>query len=109
MSKSNSTNSDFNIDRRGFMKASVASTAAVAAGFGAAHGAGKSAFAAPLTSDSHPTFHRTVQVDGLDIFYREAGPEGAPTILLLHGFPTSSHIFRNLIPALSAAARLMNA
>jgi pimeloyl-ACP methyl ester carboxylesterase len=39
--------------------------------------------------------------DGNKIFYREAGPETAPTILLLHGFPTSSHMFRNLIPALA--------
>jgi pimeloyl-ACP methyl ester carboxylesterase len=46
------------------------------------------------------TYHRE-QVDGHEIFYREAGPKGAPTILLLHGFPTSSHMFRNLIPALS--------
>ena len=45
--------------------------------------------------------YRTVQVDGLDIFYREAGPQDAPTLLLLHGFPTSSHMFRNLIPALA--------
>lgn len=45
--------------------------------------------------------HRTVKIDGLDIFYREAGPKDAPTILLLHGFPTSSHMFRNLIPALA--------
>ena len=48
-----------------------------------------------------PTLHKTINVEGLDIFYREAGPEGAPTILLLHGFPTSSHMFRNLIPALA--------
>ncbi len=48
-----------------------------------------------------PTLHKTVQIDGLDIFYREAGPKDAPTVLLLHGFPTSSHMFRNLIPALS--------
>ena len=47
------------------------------------------------------TLHKTIQIDGLDIFYREAGPKDAPTILLLHGFPTSSHMFRNLIPALS--------
>jgi pimeloyl-ACP methyl ester carboxylesterase len=40
-------------------------------------------------------------VDGHKVFYREAGPKTAPTILLLHGFPTSSHMFRNLIPALS--------
>jgi len=46
-------------------------------------------------------FCRTVMVDGLDIFYREAGPTDAPTILLLHGFPTSSHMFRSLIPALA--------
>jgi pimeloyl-ACP methyl ester carboxylesterase len=46
-------------------------------------------------------FHRTVKVDGLDIFYREAGPKDADTILLLHGFPTSSHMFRNLMQELS--------
>src|SRR5690242_16175270 len=40
-------------------------------------------------------------VDGHKIFYREAGPKNARTILLLHGFPTSSHMFRNLIPALA--------
>ena len=40
-------------------------------------------------------------VDGIKIFYREAGSKTAPTILLLHGFPTSSHMFRNLIPALA--------
>jgi pimeloyl-ACP methyl ester carboxylesterase len=40
-------------------------------------------------------------VDGLKIFYREAGPKDAPTLVLLHGFPSSSHMFRNLIPALS--------
>ena len=45
--------------------------------------------------------HKTVKVGGLDIFYREAGPKDAPTILLLHGFPTSSQMFRNLIPALA--------
>ncbi len=45
--------------------------------------------------------HRTVEIDGLEIFYREAGPRSAPTVLLLHGFPTSSHMFRNLIPALA--------
>src|SRR5215472_4209586 len=43
------------------------------------------------------SFH-TVNVDGNKIFYREAGPKTAPNILLLHGFPTSSHMFRNLIP-----------
>ncbi|NEO10760.1 MULTISPECIES: alpha/beta hydrolase [unclassified Moorena] len=47
------------------------------------------------------TMHKTIEIDGLDIFYREAGSKNAPTILLLHGFPTSSHMFRNLIPALA--------
>jgi len=50
---------------------------------------------------AYPTLHKTIKIEGQDIFYREAGPEGAPTILLLHGFPTSSHMFRNLIPALA--------
>jgi pimeloyl-ACP methyl ester carboxylesterase len=45
--------------------------------------------------------YRTVNIEGLDIFYREAGPKDAPVLLLLHGFPTSSHMFRNLIPALA--------
>lgn len=45
--------------------------------------------------------YKTVSIDGIDVFYREAGNPKHPTILLLHGFPTSSHMFRNLIPALS--------
>ncbi|GAA0952262.1 alpha/beta hydrolase [Kribbella koreensis] len=44
--------------------------------------------------------HRTVEVDGHEIFYREAGPADAPVLLLLHGFPASSHMFRDLIPLL---------
>ncbi|WP_417385824.1 alpha/beta fold hydrolase [Gimesia sp.] len=52
-------------------------------------------------TDSSQVKYQTVQIEGLDIFYREAGPADAPTLLLLHGFPTSSHMFRNLIPALS--------
>jgi pimeloyl-ACP methyl ester carboxylesterase len=48
------------------------------------------------------TKNQTISIDGQTIFYREAGnKENAPTILLLHGFPTSSHMFRNLIPALA--------
>ena len=49
----------------------------------------------------NPTMHKTIEIDGLDIFYRQAGKPNAPTILLLHGFPTSSHMFRNLIPVLA--------
>lgn len=52
-------------------------------------------------ADSMKVHYRTIKVGDLDIFYREAGPKDAPTILLLHGFPTSSQMFRNLIPALA--------
>ncbi len=45
--------------------------------------------------------YKTVEVEGLDIFYREAGNPENPTLLLLHGFPTSSHMFRELMPALA--------
>lgn len=47
------------------------------------------------------TAYRNVQVDGVNVFYREAGTPGAPVLLLLHGFPTSSHMFRDLIPLLA--------
>lgn len=48
-----------------------------------------------------PIHHHTTEISGVDVFYREAGPTDAPTVLLLHGFPTSSHMFRNLIPQLA--------
>ena len=48
-----------------------------------------------------PLTYRTVSVDGLKVFYRDAGDPKAPAVLLLHGFPTSSHMFRDLIPALA--------
>jgi pimeloyl-ACP methyl ester carboxylesterase len=51
--------------------------------------------------------YRTVNVDGLDVFYREAGRADAPSLLLLHGFPTSSHMFRDLIPLLSERFHLV--
>lgn len=57
--------------------------------------------AAAQTPPAEVVLHKTIEVDGLDIFYREAGPRDAPTILLLHGFPTSSQMFRNLMPALA--------
>ncbi len=45
--------------------------------------------------------NKTASVDGVEVFYREAGPRDAPAVLLLHGFPTSSHMYRNLIPLLA--------
>lgn len=53
------------------------------------------------------TRYLKVSVDGLNIFYREAGPVDAPVLLLLHGFPTAGHMFRNLIPMLSDRFRLI--
>ena len=62
----------------------------------------------PVTSvAAAQTLHRTIDVEGLQIFYREAGPQDAPTILLLHGYPTSSHMFRNLIRDLSEKYHLL--
>lgn len=58
-------------------------------------------------SDLPVVTYQSVRVDGLDIFYREAGPKEAPAILLLHGFPTSSQMFRNLIPALADRYRVV--
>jgi len=51
--------------------------------------------------------YKTARIDELDIFYREAGPPNAPGLLLLHGFPTSSNMFRNLIPRLGGAFRVV--
>ena len=65
------------------------------------------AFFPSLTATANETraatqvFHRNAEIDGLNIFYREAGPVDAPAVLLLHGFPTSSHMFRELIPRLA--------
>jgi len=54
-----------------------------------------------------PTTYRSIDVDGLNVFYREAGGGDAPVVLLLHGFPTSSHMFRGLIPALADRYRVI--
>jgi pimeloyl-ACP methyl ester carboxylesterase len=51
--------------------------------------------------------YRKVDVDGINIFYREAGPKEAATILLLHGLPTAGHMFRDLIPQLADRFRLV--
>jgi pimeloyl-ACP methyl ester carboxylesterase len=51
--------------------------------------------------------HRFIVIDGVRVFYREAGPRDAPAIVLLHGFPSSSHMYRNLIPALQHRYRVI--
>ncbi|CAN7528698.1 alpha/beta fold hydrolase [Rhizobium sp. LjRoot30] len=75
-------------------------------------GHGQTAAGASRTPDADADFpaqvrYRTVAVDGLEIFYREAGATDAPVILLLHGFPTSSHMFRDLIPRLAQHYRVI--
>src|ERR1700677_4732928 len=55
----------------------------------------------------HQVLYRTVNVDGLSIFYREAGPKDAPTILLLHGLPSSSRMFQPLLTGLAGSYHLV--
>jgi pimeloyl-ACP methyl ester carboxylesterase len=62
---------------------------------------------AASAQQSVKVYHKTSKVGDLDIFYREAGAKNAPAILLLHGFPTSSQMFRNLIPALADEYRVI--
>jgi pimeloyl-ACP methyl ester carboxylesterase len=62
---------------------------------------------APENSVQYPTFYRTVQIAGLSVFYREAGPNDAPTILLLHGLPSSSRMFGPLFARLSDCCHLI--
>src|SRR5262249_27873738 len=56
---------------------------------------------------STKAIHRIIKIRDLNIFYREAGPQHAPAVLLLHGFPTSSQMFRNLIPRLAERYRVV--
>jgi len=51
--------------------------------------------------------YRTAAISGVNVFYREAGPANGPVVVLLHGFPTSSHMFRNLIPTLAHRYRVI--
>ncbi len=61
----------------------------------------------PPAASAVEAHYRTARLDGVEIAYREAGPPDAPAVLLLHGFPTSSRMFRNLIPALSGRYHLI--
>lgn len=55
----------------------------------------------------HKVRHRQADVDGLEVFFREAGVPGQPTVLLLHGFPSSSHTFREVMPPLAEVAHVI--
>lgn len=84
------------------LASALIATAAVGAGLSKRLQARPAAASEPAAAgESTRVVHRTIRVGGLDIFYREAGPKDAPAVLLLHGFPTSSQMFRNLIPALA--------
>lgn len=85
--------------------ASAASAAML--GFAMPNAAQAAGSEAPASQADMQIRYRTVSVDGVKIFYREAGDPAKPTILLLHGFPSSSHEFRNLIPLLSARFHLV--
>ncbi|MFC4313489.1 alpha/beta fold hydrolase [Steroidobacter flavus] len=60
-----------------------------------------------VTTTENTVRYRTKRIDGVELFYREAGPANAPTIVLLHGFPTSSNMYRDLIPALAGKYRVI--
>ena len=63
--------------------------------------AGSAAAASPIPSTTATTTYHRTQVDGVELFYREAGPKDAPTIVLLQGFPSSSRGYATLIPLLA--------
>ncbi|WP_113452468.1 alpha/beta fold hydrolase [Rhizobium sp. SYY.PMSO] len=85
------------------MRKPIVLAAAVAASLFAA----QAARAEPMASTSSSTTYHRVQVDGVGVFYREAGPKDAPTIVLLHGFPSSSREFDTLIPLLATHYHLI--
>jgi pimeloyl-ACP methyl ester carboxylesterase len=58
-------------------------------------------------TESARVHYRTMEIEGVNVFYREAGAADAPVVVLLHGFPTSSNMFRNLIPSLATRYRVI--
>ncbi|WP_428492463.1 alpha/beta fold hydrolase [Rhodopila sp.] len=82
----------------GKLEAAIPGTAALA---------GSAAAASPIPSTTATTTYHHTQVDGVGVFYREAGPKDAPTIVLLHGFPSSSRAFDTLIPLLATRYHLI--
>ncbi|MGD9714156.1 MAG: alpha/beta fold hydrolase [Thermomicrobiales bacterium] len=91
----------------GILRRSALMLAGVALPLALAHPEPARAGAAPTEAVETQVRYRSASVDGIEIAYREAGRADAPAILLLHGFPTSSHMFRNLIPALADRYRVI--
>ena len=83
--------------------------AAAIGGVGASIGTSPRALGEPSQAPTNDVAvrHKAIEIDGVTIFYREAGSREAPAILLLHGFPSSSHMFRHLIPALADRWRVV--
>jgi NAD(P)-dependent dehydrogenase (short-subunit alcohol dehydrogenase family)/pimeloyl-ACP methyl ester carboxylesterase len=105
---SRSTDFNYSKTRRNSMHKHIKLLTSAAVALGIA--AGGAAKAAPITHTlpASPTvFYRSVSVDGISIFYREAGRPDAPTILLLHGFPSSSRMYEPLLTRLSAQYHLI--
>jgi pimeloyl-ACP methyl ester carboxylesterase len=89
------------------MKSSSSLLGAFAAGLALlANGSFASTPASAAAATARTTYN-TARIDNVDLFYRAAGPRDAPVIVLLHGFPSSSHMYRNLIPALATRYRVI--
>jgi len=86
---------------KAFRTALLATALAVSATLPASAFAGPGALTVTAGTPATAVHHRRVTVAGVELFYREAGPQNAPTLLLLHGFPTSSQMYRDLIPLLA--------
>lgn len=111
-SNSQAGSDTLDVSRRKILMASAvgAASALAVSAVGAAGLSGKSSAAResalPVDDAFRITFN-TQKVGEVEVFYREAGPKDAPVLLLLHGFPTSSHMFRNLMPLLANEYRLI--
>jgi pimeloyl-ACP methyl ester carboxylesterase len=96
------------MSRRAILRSGALAAIAAAAPAAAEVGAEVGAEAGDIGDLDHLVVrHRRIEVEGIEIFYREAGRRDAPALLLLHGFPSSSHMFRHLIPALADRYRLV--
>jgi pimeloyl-ACP methyl ester carboxylesterase len=103
-----------NAKRREFLAATIIGSLALAAdrisnAFDRAEAPGNRSRSAKLPRENSPmtTSYKTQKVEDVEVFYREAGPSDAPVLLLLHGYPTSSHMFRDLIPLLANDYRVI--
>jgi pimeloyl-ACP methyl ester carboxylesterase len=96
------------VSRKQFLTRTGASALALAASGTLFSRASTSTKTKTMKNELIPTVSlHTIEADGVKVFYRESGPSDAPVLLLLHGYPTSSHMFRNLFPRLASSYRLI--